>query len=116
MTKIMWRNTVSACVVLLIGLLLVHCAEGASEKTLLQQQLFKLEVLRNRRFSDPKSADTVPPALNIEVLKQMRQESLANDFSGMLEKSRIKSSAMDRLREKMADIHNKLQDSSSERA
>ena len=107
MAKNMGRNTFSACMVLLISLLLVHCAEGASQKALLDQQLFKLEVLRNRRFNDPKSADTIPPALNIEVLKQMRQESLANDFSGMLEKSRIKSSAMDRLREKMADIHNK---------
>lgn len=78
-----------------------HSHNEFSMETEFNKQLLKIGELRNRRLQDPTQNSALPPALNIHLLKEKRQETLSTDIAQLLDGSRSKLSAMHRLQEKM---------------
>jgi hypothetical protein len=64
-------------------------------------QFQKIQELRNRRLQDPTSPGTVPPALDLQLMKRARQQPLAQEMTELLDKARIRSEALHRLEGKM---------------
>lgn len=65
------------------------------------KQLLKIEALRNRRLQNPfPLKDSLPSALNVELMRQKRQEDITQEISQLLEDTRSKASAIQRLQRK----------------
>ena len=69
------------------------------KEQLSQRALVRVEAFRHQKFHD---AMTVPATAKIQQLKQKRQEVVAQEFSALLEATRMHASAVDRLSKKMS--------------